>query len=93
MISSILYVWLMNRLGEMTHRILIYPSASVLLTCEQCSMSLGNVYHCAYDRSPWIISFGSSDPIGTTRGDLLKSVLLLYIFGHKTQCQGYWIPI
>ena len=52
-------------------------------------MSLGNVYHCAYDRSPWIILFGSFDPIGTARGDLLKFVilllLLLYLF---TQCFG-----
>ena len=49
-------------------------------------MSLGIVYHCASDHSPWIISFGSSDPTGTARGDLFKSVLLLYIyiniFGH-----------
>ena len=51
-------------------------------------MSLGNVYHCAYDRSPWIILFGSFDPIGTARGDLLKSVILLLLLYLFTQCFG-----
>ena len=37
-----------------THRLVCYDS------CGQCSMSLGTVYHCASDHSPWIISFGSS---------------------------------
>ena len=57
-------------------------------------MSLGNVYHCAYDRSPWIILFGSFDPIGTARGELLKSVLslLLLLLYLGTQCMEHWIP-
>jgi len=47
-------------------------------------MSLGNVYHCAYDRSPWIILFGSFDPIGTARGDYLIHIIIIIIivFGH-----------
>ena len=56
-------------------------------------MSLGNVYHCAYDRSPWIILFGSFDPIGTARGDLLKSVILLLLLYLFTQCFGTGLRI
>ena len=43
------------------------------------------------DHSPWIISFGSSDPTGTARGDLFKFVLLLlYIFGaHSARGTGF----
>jgi len=49
-------------------------------------MSLGNVYHCAYDRSPWIILFGSFDPIGTARGDyfihIIIIIIIIIVFGH-----------
>ena len=58
-------------------------------------MSLGIVYHCASDHSPWIISFGSSDSTGTARGDLFKSVLLLYIdkyiWAHSARGTGFRI--
>ena len=47
-------------------------------------MSLGNVYHCTYEHSPWIILFGSYDPIDTARGDLLDlfQIRIFIIFGH-----------
>ena len=50
-------------------------------------MSLGNVYHCTYEHSPWIILSGSFDPIGTARGDLLDlfQIRILIIFGHTVQ--------
>jgi hypothetical protein len=54
-------------------------------------MSLGIVYHCALITVLGIISFGSSDPTGTARGDLFKFVLLLlYIFGaHSARGTGF----
>ena len=53
-------------------------------------MSLGNVYHCSYEHSPWIILLGSLGPIGTARGDiyLIRSIILILYLG--TQCEVYW---
>jgi hypothetical protein len=58
-------------------------------------MSLGNVYHCAYDRSPWIILFGSFDPIGTARGDLLYSYYYYYhcIWAHSARSTGFRLDL
>ena len=52
---------------------------------------VGNVYHCSPDRSPWIISFGSFDPIGTARGDIyLIRIIVIIIFGaHSARSTGF----
>ena len=84
MISPILYVWWWIARRDDTqdfrynHRLVCY------ITWGQCSMSLGNVYHCTYDHSPWIILFGSFDPIGTARGDFLIriKIRIIIIFWH-----------
>ena len=39
------------------------------------------------DHSPWIILFGSFDPIGTARGDYFIHIIIIIIivFGHTVQ--------
>ena len=50
---------------------------------------LGNVYHCASDHSPWIMSIGSFDPIGTARGDdYLIRIIIYYIWAHSARGTG-----
>ena len=48
-------------------------------------MSLGNVYHCSYEHSPWIILWGSLDPTGTARGDIYLIRIIDIIFGHTVR--------
>ena len=59
-------------------------------------MSLGNVYHRTYEHSPWIILFGSFDPIGTARGDLLDlfyNPYNYYIWAHSARCTGFRLDL
>jgi len=60
----------------------------VLLSCGAMLDVIRHRVSLHSDHSPWIILFGSFDPIGTARGDYFIHIIIIIIiivFGHTVQ--------